>query len=96
MSSIRETISNSLRSSGLSGYARQAEPIIVALEEREAGMSKQLIDFATENGLTSDQARDVLTGMGMEVPTDGGADPRIAAMEAQITAMQQTLRDLRG
>lgn len=97
MSSIRETVADSLQSAGLNGYFRQAEPVIVALEEREASNSKALIDFATENGLTTEQARDVLSGMGMQLPaTESAADPRIAAMEQQIEEMQRTLRDLRG
>lgn len=95
MSSIRDTVAASLRQAGLASYERQAEPVIVALVEREADLSKSLLDFATENGLTSDQARGLLEGLDMEVPSDDESDDRIAAMEAQITAMQETLRSMR-
>jgi hypothetical protein len=97
MSTIRETIEGRLREAGLSNYARQAEPVVTALEEREADISMRLADYAVDKGLSSNEATELLSSLGMQIRSNGttAEDPRIAQMEEQITAMQQTLRELR-
>jgi hypothetical protein len=95
---VRDTISTSLKEAGLGSYERQAEPVIAALETREAEIVENLTSFAVENGLTHDQARRALADCGLTVPMTAvtGEDPRIAAMERAMTEMQQTLREMRG
>lgn len=96
-SSIRDLCAEHMRGAGLSGYMRQAEPVIAALEGRESDIAQSLLDFAVENGLSREQAMSALNEVGLTTKFDTTeADPRIAAMEAQINEMQATLRELRG
>jgi len=65
---IDQMVTSSLQTAGLGGYASRAEPITRALIEREQELAGDIIAFAVGKGLTSDQARDALAGLGMHVP----------------------------
>jgi hypothetical protein len=101
MSDIRDTVLSSMKANGLGGYEGQAGPVIRALETREAEIVDNLVSFATENGLSRDQAYRALVDCGLSAPLAAVTaapeeDPRIAAMEATMAEMQATLRALRG
>jgi hypothetical protein len=66
---IDQTISDALRSSGLGSYARQAQPIVDTLVQREAQIAADLIAFAEQQGLRRSDARAALEATGMTVPT---------------------------
>lgn len=96
--SVRDTVISTMKNAGLGGYEDRANPVIAALETREAEIVENLTAFAVENGLTRDQARSALNDCGLDVPLSAvqSEDPRIAAMEATMAEMQATLRSLRG
>lgn len=100
MSSIRETVQQRLGEAGLSGYTRQAEPVIVALEDREAEISAELVTFASDNGLSKNQATDLLTGLGMTVKAEANGNAEnadaISTIESTLREIQEQLRNLRG
>lgn len=98
-SSIREVITDGLNRQSLGQYTRHAEPIVSALEDRESAIADSLIEFATENGMSREAAVSAMrnTGLTMKVGSaEGTQDPRLAAIEATLAQMQQTLRDMRG
>jgi hypothetical protein len=71
--------------------------VITALETRESEIVRNLTMFATEQGLSREAAIAAMEDCGLEVSAPGTTeDPRIAAREAQMAAMQETLRALRG
>ncbi len=102
MSNLRDTVLATMKSRGLDSYTSQAEPVISALEIREAEIVDNLVSFATENGLSRDQAMRALADCGLSVPLSSvststpGEDPRFAAMENTLNEMQATLRQMRG
>jgi hypothetical protein len=69
VTSINETVNQSLRQAGYGSYGQYAAPVVSALVDREQQIVGQLIQFATQNGLSEEQARDTLRNIGMEVPT---------------------------
>ena len=101
-STIRNTISERLSSAGLSGYTRQAEPIIVALEEREAQIKTDLLEFATGKGLTSTEVEALFVEVGLspepepvalaEGEGDGGMSAVLAAIESLRSDIAQIKR----
>lgn len=95
--SVRDTVISTMKNAGLGGYEDRANPVIAALETREAEIVENLTAFAVENGLTREQARSALADCGLDIPLSAvSEDPRIAAMEAAMAEMQATLRSLRG
>ena len=98
---IRDTVQDALQKQGVPlspQYQGYVNPVIAALETRESEIVRNLTMFATEQGLSRDAAVAAMEDCGLETQVTGvdGEDPRIAAIEAQMTAMQETLRELRG
>jgi hypothetical protein len=77
--SARTTISDAMRRNGLTSYTRQAEPVIVAVEQREGEIANRLLSFATSRGLSEAEARRALTGAGLSVPPPAPAPTTAAA-----------------
>ena len=99
---VRETVEDALQKQGVPlspQYQGYANHVMTALENREADIVNNLTMFATEQGLSREDALAAMDDCGLETQraaTTPGEDPRIAAMEAQMAAMQETLRALRG
>lgn len=97
---IRDTVRDALQKQGVPlspQYQGYADGVITALETRESEIVSNLISYATEQGLSRDDAIAALDDCGLETTTAPAAeDPRVAAMERQIEEMQATLRDMRG
>lgn len=87
MTTINETISESLRSAGLSGYERQARPVIDALVERETRIFTGIVEAASAQGLDRRQTTSLLRDLGLTEPSlaasieDGDLAARVARLE---------------
>lgn len=68
MDTLRETVSNSMRSAGYAQYAQYAEPVITALEGRERDICGVLIEFGTRAGASRADVEDALRNAGMTLP----------------------------
>jgi len=64
---IEATIEGALRTAGLSTYQRQAQPVIQALVEREQAIAERLLDYAGDNGASTDEVAAMLTDLGMSL-----------------------------
>jgi hypothetical protein len=99
---IRDTVQDALQKQGVPlspQYQGYADTVIRALETRESEIVSNLISYASEQGLSRETALDAMDDCGLETSRQSGGDgedPRIAEMEAQMAAMQETLRQLRG
>jgi hypothetical protein len=69
LTSINETVTQTMTDRGYQSYLSYAQPVVTALVNREQEICGHLIQFATQNGLSEEQARDTLRNIGMEVPT---------------------------
>lgn len=96
MSSIRNTITETLRSNGLSSYARSAEPVIAALEEREQGALDVIQQKGVALGATVEQIESILIEAGLVEPTPEpevtNAEPQ--TLEAMIASLTETVQGL--
>lgn len=96
---IRETVHSAMNENGLSGYRDRANPVISALEDREADCVSALIDFAVDQGLSRDSAEGAMRDAGLMVPSANGTtetDERIDALEQTLRDVQETLASLRS
>jgi len=89
-----------MRSQGLGGYLRQAEPVIGSLEDRERAIAGNLIDFAESQGLTVDAARAAVEESGLTMPTvhlvsNGDASAAIDRMQDTINQLQAEIDSFR-
>jgi hypothetical protein len=66
MSSIRETVTEAMKDSGLGDYVNRAAVVIEALEEREWAIADALVTYAAGYGLPPDQSREALAVRGLE------------------------------
>lgn len=97
---IEATIEGALRTAGLSTYQRQAQPVIQALVEREQAIAERLLDYAQDNGASTDEVTAMLTDLGMslkpeepetvEAPASNGQGDVAAA----LANIQRTLEGL--
>lgn len=99
---IQQTVQTALSQQGLNGYARQAEPVIALLVDREREISERLIDYAGDLGADTREVRQQLSGLGMAVPEpepeddeDTTADSAaIGRIEQMLTAMGRQIESL--
>lgn len=101
---IQQTVQTALSQQGLNGYARQAEPVIALLVNRERDISERLIDYAGDLGADTREVRQQLSGLGMAVPEpepeddddeDTTADSAaIGRIEQMLTAMGRQIDSL--
>lgn len=68
MSSITEVASAQMERVGFRSYVGQAQPVLRALEDREAEIVRNLTSAATNLGLPEAEARDLLRECGLTVP----------------------------
>ena len=68
MSTIRETATTLLQQRGMGSYVNQAEPVIEALEARDAVIAERLTDYAVEAGVDEDEVQRLLTEVGLMAP----------------------------
>jgi hypothetical protein len=94
MTDVRTTVTSALSSNGLGGYASQAVPVVNALVEREQGIASRIIEFAGEKGLSEEQARAVLSDLGMEVPPVATPEPVETGGGATLDSIAATLASL--
>ena len=95
MSTIRNTISESLSTAGLGHYARQAEPVIVALEEREAQIKTDLLEFAEAKGLTSTEVEALFVEVGLSEPTPEPTDVMDPENQGDLATVLAAIESLR-
>jgi pyrimidine deaminase RibD-like protein len=69
VTSIHETVQQSLNASGYGQYQTYAAPVITALVDREHQIVGHLVQFARDKGLSEAEARQALAQCGMDVPT---------------------------
>lgn len=99
---IQQTVQTALSQQGLNGYARQAEPVIALLVDREREISGRLIDYAGDLGADTEAVRRQLSELGMAVPEpepeddeDTTADSAaIGRIEQMLTAMGRQIESL--
>lgn len=75
---IEATIEGALRTAGLSTYQRQAQPVIQALVEREQAIAERLLDYAGDNGASTDEVAAMLEDLGMSLKPE---EPEAVAAE---------------
>ena len=66
--SINDTVRDQLSSHGLGQYQSQVRPIVDTLVQREAAIAGEIITYAASQGLHPDEARRMLSDLGMHVP----------------------------
>lgn len=86
MQNVRDTVLDTLRVAGYGSYSQYAEPVITALEGREADICGVLIEYATQQGMSRTNVESALrqAGMNVPVPQDVPA-PAPAAVPMQST-----------
>jgi hypothetical protein len=102
LTTINETVEQSLASAGYGTYMSYARPVVAALVNREQEICGHLIRFGTEQGLAENQVRDLLSNIGMEVPipeTEPDAEPEddvssvLSRIEQSLAGLTQFARD---
>lgn len=83
MSNVNEVVTEAMQEHGLGGYQDRAAPVIEALSERDEEIADRLIAFATDQGLSEEQARNLMIEVGLlsrpapvavaDVPEDGAS-----------------------
>jgi hypothetical protein len=86
MQDVRSTVVDTMRNHGLDGYIGRAEPVITALVNRERDICGVLIEYATQQGLSRQNAAQALAQAGLAVP--GGGPVGMAVQEAVDPAPQ--------
>lgn len=97
MTSINETVQQSLASAGYGAYGQYAQPVVTALVDREQRLVGQIVEYATQQGLSRGDAEGILRGIGMEVPApqpvqappfeQGGGDQPTAEGDGELAAV---------
>lgn len=94
MSTIRTTISQTLRTAGLSSYERQAEPVIAALEAREQAALDTIRAEGIEAGASESQVEAILIEAGLvERPApvvEEPAEPQ--SLEAMVASLAESIK----
>jgi hypothetical protein len=96
---IEATIEGALRTAGLSTYQRQAQPVIQALVEREQAIAERLLDYATDNGASTDEVAAMLADLGMSLKPEEPETEEVAEPAEQgdvATALANIQRTLEG
>jgi len=98
ISTIRATVEQNLANAGLSSYARQAEPVIAALEAREFEAADRLTSAGVNLGARRDQVRALIEEVGLQfrpapaaVSSNGGNSGDLAA---QIDSIRDSLNQM--
>lgn len=106
MTTISETVLGTLRERGYGQYSSYATPVIDALVQREASIVDNIMEFATAQGLSREQAREACRTAGLSVPDpeptpitqgqEGGGDlaATLARIEAGMNSMNQQVSSL--
>ena len=110
-STISETVQNALTQNGLSQYASHARPVVDALTQREQEMAEALIGYATQQGMSEEDAAQACRSVGMHLPvpppvaTLASAEAQNqqavggtddASLAATLSRINDTLEDLAG
>jgi hypothetical protein len=83
MTSITDTVHESLAKHGYSQYSTYARPVIEDLTKREGEMSNALVAFAVEQGLDEEDAAMAIRRVGMFIPEPERPEPgTLASAEA--------------
>lgn len=82
MTSINDTVQQSLRQRGLSGYANSAAPVVTDLVAREERLSEAIVRAAQQRGVSEQDARRALQQAGMHVAPQVTAPERVQAQRA--------------
>lgn len=101
MTSIQETVDQTLSTAGLSGYARQAQPVVDALTKREQDIANELIRFATDQGLSRADAIAACEEAGLTVYSgtpdaegSGDMDQKIEDLRADVRSLVERLDNM--
>jgi hypothetical protein len=93
MSSIRDTVREALRTSGLQGYERQAGPVITALEQREQEIADAVRRVAQDKGLRSHEIDGVMRQVGLADSSTStstsasGGSADLASLQRQVDSL---------
>lgn len=68
MTTIQETVDQSLSAAGYGSYGQYARPVVTALVDREQQIVGRLIEFAQSTDLDVEQVRGALQECGMHMP----------------------------
>ena len=88
-SSIAETVNGAPNQAGLGQYQSHARPVVEALNTREQSMAEQLITFATQQGLSEEDASAALRQIGMTLPNPPAIGTVASADAANQTATME-------
>lgn len=92
MSTIRETVEQSLRASGRQQYISYADGVVSALEQREEQIKAGLRQAAQQRGLSATQIADLFTQVGLEQrPQVTTTHPNTPGDDAAILQRLETL-----
>lgn len=70
MTTIQETVQQSLSNAGYGGYMQYAQPVITDLVNREQQICGRLIQFAHDGDLDVDAVRNALVECGLTMPVE--------------------------
>jgi hypothetical protein len=93
--SVRNTVTETLASNGLSSYASRAEPVIVALETREQQIVDSLVETATRRfNVDGNTVKGLLTEAGLHYAEP---EPEVATTDVDVpTVLAQINQTLQG
>jgi hypothetical protein len=98
MSTIRDTVVQTMRTYRLDGYISQAEPVIANLEDRERDIFRALDAVAGEMGLNPSETRRTLEAAGLTPPLAVVASGNGASLSTdereQLTSVRHDLATL--
>lgn len=84
MSTIQETIQQSLQDAGYGGYRQYAQPVVTALVDREQRIAGRLIEFAQNSDLDVDAVKSALQECGMTMPVETQQDTATATSDDSL------------
>jgi threonine synthase len=102
MTSIQETVHDTMRTAGLGNETHRAAPVIAALDTRERGIVDSLVAMATERGLSRDDAFNLCREAGLTVfsgttntgPVSDDLREQVENLRAQIRTMNEALDNI--
>lgn len=83
MTTINETVEQSMNAAGLGGYRNNVAPVVTALINREQQIVGNLLTFAQNSDLDVAAVRNSLADAGLHMPVEAPAAPEAAATVGQ-------------
>lgn len=96
MTTIQETVDQSLRSAGYGSYSTYARPVVDALVTREQGMFSELLVAGRSLGASESQVRDALIAVGMAEPVAAPIQGGVSITSEQRDALSGLREKVNG